>query len=247
MADAAYKLAAKAAFDNYVTRTEYFADRPGKYFAEKTREKVAKLDDIIDLIKPGDAGWFAGRKPHSLLIRIATVSNVSHGFNFDRDETGVYVVESLEGIGIRRMPIRDYLESIRSSWPIWRGTTYWAPVDRYRYYDFDGEAAMAFAREYVPGPNGESPKRGTGKYGRSSVLYESLFHIPFVRIIAYWRWHGRLDQAWRDVQPYCSMFQKLIGIAGGEDPVPGIAPQWCAPINTWTSKLWAPEKIAIEL
>jgi hypothetical protein len=244
-----HSVKAGEAYQAYVTALPNFPTRSAPLWSpnDSGEERVAKVDDVYDLILPGDAGWYSGAKPHSWLIRAGSISHVSHGFLFDRDNTGVYVVESLEGVGIRRVELRDYIRECNLAWNFWRGTPYWAPVDRFRFYDFDGEAAMAFTRRYIPGPNGELPEIGTGKYGRLAVAYESLFHLPIIRIFAYWRWYGRLPQALKDCQPYCSMYQIMAAIAGGYDPVPGKIPQMSVPQDTHQSLLWASEKVALVL
>ena len=222
--------------------------QPAKYFAPNNQEeRVAKLDDIEHLIRPGDFMWFAGKKPHSMLIRVYMCSTVSHGGNYDRgwrnadgsftrDVNGhVWVRDVCEGHGCRCITLREELETVKRSYKCFQGTYYWAPIDRYRFYDYDGESAMDAAEAYLGKP-----------YGKTAVLYETLFHLPIIRGLAYWRWHGKLNQAWGDCAPYCSMAQKLWSIKGGTDCVPGRVPQLTSPQDTWQTLL-APIKIAVTL
>lgn len=242
---------ASASFASYrglVESRDLLKSRASKIFAPyKKEERVISYDEVKGLIQPGDGMWYSGRMPHSWYIRIVTVSSVSHGGLYDRIGDEVSIIESVEGHGIRRVPLQQALKAEQKK-PAWlRGTYYWAPVNRYRYYDFDGVASASYAARYMPDPVTGKIDIGNGKYGRSAVFYESLFHVPGIRLIAYWRWHNRLDQALDDVQPYCSMLQVLSSIAGGQNPVPGVAPQLCSPQTTFQSLLWESEKLAIEL
>lgn len=209
--------------------------------------KVAKYDEVKHLIMPGDGFWFGGHMPHSWLIRIAYASAVSHGGNFDRgDYDGggrftrdidgpVWIRDVVEEHGGQAVLLEE--ELLRNArYHKWRrGTFYWGPVDRMRFYDYDGAAAMDEAERYRGKP-----------YGRMAILYASMFHLPFLREIAFWRCRKSLNESWKDFAPFCSGAQKMWSIVGGVDCVPGRAVQMTAPQDTWQSLLW-PEKVVIEL
>ena len=204
----------------------------GGWFSAVTDEYTASLGDIAAYIQSADGMWFSGTYIHSWLIRIATISNMSHGGFFYRasdDLLDLYIVDMIEGVGGRKVSLVDEVKK-------YPGKYYWAPVQ-----DFWIEKGL-FSREACMEPALDLVGK---KYGKLAICYEALFHVPVLRELAYWTNFSRLTENWKDAAPYCSMAQKLCAIVGGVDPVPGRAAQLCVPQDTYQSLLWSPIKVAL--
>lgn len=213
--------------------------RSSPMFAATGKEPMARLEDICHLMQNGDGLWFAGRSLHSWIIRIGTVSNVSHACLLKRavgssinDPHALRILDMVGGTGCRDA-------SLLADVVTFPGQYYWAPVNRDRFPEFDGDGAVAEAEKEV--------KKGT-PYGMRSVLTEAMFHYPFIRVAAYWWNHHRFENegAWTERHPYCSMGQSQWWTRGGNvDPVPGLVPQLTSPADTYRSWICSSAKVAL--
>lgn len=227
-----------------------FKTQNAPLWAANRKEAVARFHDIYHLMSSGDWAWYSGRKPHSWLIRIATISNMSHGATVEvtgPNPEDVYLLETVEATGVRKI---GFLESIERDHRqgFWHGQWYWSGINYDAFPGFDGQAAVEYIHKLL---------RDKTRYGKKALLWEACFHLPIIREIAYWRYHKDLGAHWDGAPPYCSALQILSGIAGGlttadkvriegwVSPVPGRSPHLSAPADTFHSLLCNPEKIAL--
>lgn len=234
----------------YGTRTgEALADhlaalptRDAPLMSGKPEEKVAKLSDVAHLMKSGDFLWFAGRAFHSYIIRIATFSEFSHGAVLEKEQSrknatirgradgsleieSLKIVQVVEGRGGEIISLAEQVAKYPGQW-------YWGAVDRVRFKEYDGNAAVAEAKKFVNKP-----------YGNWAILFQVVLHCPFVVAIAYW-WRDKTDELFETRPPFCSGAQQLGSKAGGATLVQGRAAQLCTPQDTAQSKL-CPIKVAL--
>lgn len=206
------------------------SDKPRQ--AKHTQHCVEKrrFRDIAHLMRDGDGLWFSGVAAHSYIIRIATVSNISHGGMVGKDGDGhIRMLEVVEFHGGQDHFLADEVEK-------YPGQYFWAPAQYNRFPEYDGVAAAATMWKFVNHP-----------YGTWNVLREGCFHAPLIRELAYLAYKDELDNenAFHDKVPYCSMAQSIAATDGGVDPVPGRAAWLTAPQDTYQSLLWAPGKFQL--
>lgn len=216
------------------------ASRKAPVFSAKSTEKVARLADVIDSMHTGDVILFSGRGVFSYLIRIASWSPMSHAAMVLRDHAGhVFVAEVVEKFpwftngwdkgGFRITRVEDYVADNP-------GQVYWAPVaPEYNYPLKFNRAAVA---RFIHESHGLS-------YGWLGIGYQLLTKAPFLRILTYLITWRDLDKEWNGRPPYCSWWDTLAAMVGGQDPTPGLAPQLTTPAEIERSKLWSSEKVAL--
>jgi hypothetical protein len=76
--------------------------------------KYSEYMKIRGKIKTADCFFTAGRSIFSRLIRLFTRSQVSHTGIFVWEEDRLYIVESIEGVGVRRELASEYCQHIVS-------------------------------------------------------------------------------------------------------------------------------------
>lgn len=226
--------AARSLYDDVVysasRRSGFIETRPSSIVGLRSDEVVVRFGDVCHLMNSGDGFWFAGRRLHSYLIRIATNSNVSHCGLLHRNSISVddiKLVDIVEGTGGRH---KDFYDEI-CKYP---GQCYWSPVNYDAWPQFDGEGAIKEALRIVDKP-----------YGTGAVLLQALTRCIFSREIMY-LFQDQIDRIMVGKQPFCSMGQSLwCEIGGGIDPVPGRSPWLTTPQDTWQSMLWLPNKFCL--
>ncbi len=215
------------------------ASREAPVFSATSREKVARLADILPQMHTGDLFLFSGRKWHSYLIRIASWSPISHVGMIFKDHTGaIFVAEVVERMkfgnwkidkgGFQLVPIEKYVNA-------YPGQAYYAPVapeyDRPVMFN-RGRAALAIGRAM------------NWQYGWFGILYQLTTKLPFIRIATYLLTWRKLDEPWESKPPFCSWAVNLWAQSAGQDPTPCLAPQLTSPAEIERSKLWG-EKTAL--
>jgi hypothetical protein len=200
--------------------------RAGALAAKKTIYE-AKFGDVAHLMQSGDAFWFSGTAPWSWLIRIATVSNVSHAGMLKRKQNGeIRLLDVVEGKGGRNLPFVDEV----AKYP---GQYLWGPTQRDKYPEYNGIKAANFMEKLVGTP-----------YGWHSVLWMACWHAPIIRDFVYMIHYRDIDKAFVNQPMYCSDSQSVATETGGVDPVPDRAHQLTSPSDTLQSLLWGP-KVAL--
>ncbi len=82
---------------------EALPTRDAPLMATKPKERVARLSDVVHLMKNGDFLWFAGRAFHSYIIRIATFSEFSHGAILKLTKGNPEIVQGCRSSTIQRI------------------------------------------------------------------------------------------------------------------------------------------------
>lgn len=127
---------------------------------------TATLDQIEAAAQTGDLLFFSGRRLFSWLIRFRSMSKWSHvGFAYHSPATGLCVIESLEGYGVRCVPF--------SVWRQWRGD-----VGLYRLNEFHRDRgvpgkAVDFAIGHI-GKAYASPHQFVRSF---SLLWSRISHL----------------------------------------------------------------------
>jgi hypothetical protein len=236
-----------AAFGDAV---QHFEIQKAPVFSNTEQEFYASYDKVAPYIRNGDGMWYSGALYHplSFVIKVATMSNVSHCGYFGRlmyggkDDEGhekwdvangtsgkglVRILDIVEGQGGRNVDAGAEIKR-------YPGCYYWAPVQRERYPEFDDQACVQFMLDLY----------GT-KYGWAALSYMACWHAPIAREFTYLLFHNDIDKAFVNQPPFCSDAMTMAAIAGGVNPVPGRASQLVAPADTHQSLLWLPSKVAL--
>lgn len=242
----------------YESVTQSLSTRATPTFAAHSTEYVAKFSDIEEWMQTCDGMWFSGRAVHSWIIRIATISNVSHAgiiYRAKGDEKFIirnswcrsllnkitfgkygkpryYYPKEGEIVLLHMIEGKGCLaEPFKDAVAAYPGQYYWSPVqwDKYPTPEFDPDKAIAVMLSFV------------GKeYGLFSVSYEGVWHTPLLRELMYWWRHDKINVAFdtSKTPPYCSDAQSLTIEGGGVDPVPEHSHQLTTPQDTLQSLFW---------
>lgn len=187
------------------------AERTAPLFAVNAKEKVARFADLAEHMKTGDILTFSGRSLWSYLLRIGTYSDKSHCGMVVRDDEGLWIVDSCEGLNVSKRYLFDEVQKYPGQW-------YWHAIrhefERNYHRKRAAEAFMAMIAN------------GT-KYGWIGIILQYMIRTPVLRIFAYWL---RLDQLpFYKNRPYCSHALKDVMRIGSLDPVPGRPGQLTTP------------------
>ncbi len=199
----------------------------------KEHEYVVRYRDVAHLMKSGDASWYRGVKPWSMMIRCGTHSMVNHGGILRRCDGHIWNVDTCEGVGCRS---RKFCDLVKKEYGqnLWSGQWYWAPVSRQFSDIYNGTAAADKAFSYL-----------NAEYGHMAILFMAAFQMPVAREFMFLKNSRNIETDWpANRTPYCSALQSIAAAAGGVDPCPNLAWQLTSPQDTWQSLLW-PIKIGL--
>jgi hypothetical protein len=193
---------------------------------------VRQWDEVAPLIQPGDPIWYLGNTWWSAAIQITSRSPYSHFGMAGRAKRDI----PIKGIHAGDLVLLDVVETIGGRVSLLRdeidqypGLYVWAPVNTARYPHFNRGLAEAQMWKFL----------GT-KYGKATLLLESFWHLPFIRIAMYWRLRGMdIEAAFEDVPPYCSMAGSIAYWRGGVDPIPSLPARMTTPGDMSHSLLFA--------
>jgi hypothetical protein len=193
---------------------------------------IKRWEEIEPLMQPGDPIWYLGTTWWAFGIQITSRSPFSHfGMvgrakrNMPKHEivTGdLVLLDVVETHGGRVVNLRDEIDA-------YPGRYVWAPVNTERYPHFNRQAAEAQMWKYL----------GID-YGKWTLIKESFWHLPFIRLAMYWRLRGMdLESAFEEVPPFCSMAGSISYWRGGVDPVPSLPARMTTPGDMSHSLLFA--------
>ena len=198
-------------YTGLVDPIESLPKRAAPMLAGRTMERVAKFADVSQLIQTGDLISFSGRTLFAYAIRCFTYSDKSHVGIVVKDDEGIWIVDSCEGLCVTKRVLYDDIKA-------YPGQYYFHPIRHGLRHFYKREKCAAKAMESV---------RANVKYGWAGIVLQFILHAPVLRTLAYLIGFASCKRFTE--RPFCSMAVTSWMRGAALDPVIGRDPQLVVP------------------